>query len=219
MKNVGNALDEFEFRLRVAEKYFPVLKRALPESELFLAVGWSAVKVLREAPAEEGDGAAARTARAAMVSVASVVREIVVRTSRPGDAAREAVLVGDVLNPKLFASVGQCERILAGAKEWQGTFSALTDELLKELAEAVDAASKASGSRKDERASKAVERLSESDQKQLAVDVLLDCADHLGSAALSTMRSTHPNVVERLCRALEPDSADAAPAEPPPSPA
>ena len=208
LKNMGNALEEFEFRLRVTEKYLAVLKPALPGGDGFLSVGWSAVGVLRAAPGEVGDGSSARAARTVMVEVAGVVREIVVRTTRVGDVAREAVLVGEELNAKVFGSVDQCGRILKGAKEHQGSFAALTDDLLKELAAAIDLAATASGTRKDERTTTAVERLSESDAKQLAVDVLLDCADQLGSAALSTMRSTHPNVVERLCRALEPSGGD-----------
>jgi hypothetical protein len=214
---MGNALEEFEFRLRVAEKYLPMLKAALPGGDGFLAVGWSAVGVLRASPGEVGDGSIARAARAVMVEAAGVVREIVVRTTRPGDPAREAVLVGEELNPKLFGSVGQCERILKGAKQHQGSFAALTDDVLKELAEAIDAAAIASGTRKDERTTSAVERLSESDARQLAVDVLLDCADHLGSAALATMRKTHPHVVERLCRALEPNAGDSASGGTPPT--
>jgi hypothetical protein len=219
LKNAGNALEEFEFRLRVAEKYLGLLKPALAGGDGFLSVGWTAVSALKAAPVDVGDGAAARAARAAMVEEAGIVRDIVVRTTRRGDAAREAVLVGEVIEPKLFASVEQCERILKGAKEIQGSFAALTDELLKELAVAIDVAAKASGTRKDERATTAVERLSESDAKQLAVDVLLDCADQLGAAALSTMRKTHPKVVERLCRALEPDGSDSEKGVTPPAPA
>ncbi len=208
LKNVANALEEFEFRLRVAEKYLSELRVALPGGEGFLAVGWTAARVLREDPTDPGDGAVARAARAAAIEVAGVVRSIVTRTTRPGDPARESVLLGEVLEAKLITSVKRCEQILKGAKEIQGSFPALTDELLKELAVVVDAAAKASGERKSERATKAVERLSVSDQRQLATDVLLDCADHLGSAALATLRASNPKVVERLCRALEPDGSE-----------
>lgn len=219
LKNIGNALDEFEFRLKVAEKYLPLLKPALAEGDAFLSVGWTASSILRGASSDAGDGTVARSARAAMVGVVGVVRDIVVRLTRPGDAAREAVLVGAVLDPKLFSSVEQGKQVLAGAKEIQGKFKALTDDLLKELAVAVDAAAKASGARKDERTTKAVEQLSESDERQLAVDVVHHCADELAAAALATLRSKHPNVAERLFRALEPDAGGDEPGEPPPSPA
>jgi len=215
LKNIGNALDEFEFRLKVAEKYLPLLKPALTEGDEFLSVGWTAASILRGTSSDAGDGAVARSARAAMVSVVGVVRDIVVRLTRPGDPARAAVLVGAVLDPKRFSSVEQGTQVLAGAKEIQSRFKALTDELLNELAVAVDAAAKASGARKDERATKAVEQLSESDERQLAVDVVHHCADELAAAALATLRTKHPNVAQRLFRALEPDAGGGEPEEPP----
>ena len=208
LKNSVYALDEFEFRLRVAEKYLDVLAPALPGGAGFLAVGATAAAILRAGAVDVGDGAVARAARQKMVELAQVVRDVVIRTTRAGAAARDAVLVGESPNPRLFSSVAQCERILAGAKEIRGEFPALTDALLGELSVAVAEARRASGERKDERNVKAVDRLSVADQRQLAVDVMLDCADHLAAAALSTMRETHLTVRERLTRALEPESAD-----------
>ena len=208
LKNMVNALDEFEFRLRVAEKYLDVLAPALPGGARFLAVGATAASVLRADPVDVGDGAVARAARQKMVDLAQVVRDVVIRTTRVGAAARDAVLIGESPNPKLFSSVAQCERILAGAKEIRAEFPALTDALLGELSAAVAAAQRVSGERKTERKVKAVDRLSSADQRQLATDVLLDCVDHLAAAALSTMRESHGTVRERLTRALEPESAE-----------
>jgi hypothetical protein len=216
VRNVADAIEEFEFRLAVAEKYLQALRPALALGDAFLATGWTAVGVLKVPVVSAGDGAGARAARTTMVGEASVVRDIVVRLTRAGDPARDAVLVGKVLDPNLFASVDQCKSILAGAKEIQGRFAALTDDLLKELAVAVDKAHDASGERKDERTSTAVGRLAGSDQRQLAVDVMLDCADQLAAAAMSRLRSSNPNVVARLSRALEPDNdPDPTPAPPP----
>ena len=205
--NLDVALEEVEVRLRVGEFYREALESALPDRAKFFSVAWSAMRVLRTAARSAGDGVEAKELREQALEVASVVRTIVTKLTAVGDPARAKVLVGEKVEAKVARSAEQCREILTGAKELQARFPALTDELVKELEVAVEAAERATESRGSERTGAEVDRLSKADLRQRALDVLLDCMDQLAAAALSTLRKSNPKVVERLSRALEPDSS------------
>ena len=50
-------------------------------------------------------------------------------------------------------------------------------------------------------------RLDGLDERQLALDVLLDCIDHLRAAAKTTFRKKRPRVGEALSAPIEPQRA------------
>jgi hypothetical protein len=201
------ALTRAEVRLELAWRHRATLDVALPQSPPFHDHAWSAMAALRgEVGAGEdvsGDGSGgAAPALEALFGALTTLRNVVEYTTRPGDPAREALRFGTTL--RTTASLLEvAPAVIAGARSVQGRFPALTDESLAEAEAALAVArAKVQGSRR-EVVDGAVDRIDGADAQQLALDVLLDCIDHLRAAARSRLHKTRPRLCEALCAPID----------------
>lgn len=221
----GEVLTEAEVRLKLAWRHRDALDPALPAKPPFHALAWTALRTLqapRAAAGGEGDDVGpADAALEALVEELSVLRNVVEYTTRPGDLAREALKFGVALKPTR-ALVELAPEVIAGARKWQPDFPALTDGA---LARAEAALARAAVAVKRDRAgevSARVARASTADDRQLALDVLLDCLDHLRAAARVNLSPTRPKLAAVLTAPIEkparakPPEREPAPAPPPP---
>lgn len=203
--DLGVAVDRAEVRLQLAWRYRDVLDVALPQRPPFHDHAWSAVAKLRGEGAGEGAGdgtGGASAALDALLEEVTVLRNAVEFTTRPGDPAREALRFGTTLRATA-GLVDVAAQVIAGARAVQARFPALTDEVIGDAERALAAArAKVSGSRK-ERVGEAVARIDGADDRQLALDVLLDAIDHLRAAARTRLHKTRPRLCEALCAPLE----------------
>lgn len=200
-------LTRAEVRLELAWRHRATLDVALPKSPPFHDHAWSAMAALRGEPVEgeevtgDGSGGAAVALDALLGSLATL-RNVVEYTTRPGDPAREALRFGTPLRATA-SLVELAPAVIAGARSVQERFPALTDEVIDEAdAALVVARAKVQGSRR-EVVDGAVERIDQADAQQLALDVLLDCIDHLRAAARSRLHKTRPRLCEALCAPVD----------------
>ena len=200
-------LTRAEVRLELAWRHRATLDVALPKAPPFHDHAWSAMAALRGEPAEgeevtgDGSGGAAEALEALLGSL-TTLRNVVEYTTRPGDPAREALRFGTPLRAT-GPLVELAPTVIAGARSVQERFPALTDEVIDEAdAALVVARAKVQGSRR-EVVDGAVARIDQADAQQLALDVLLDCIDHLRAAARSRLHKTRPRLCEALCAPVD----------------
>jgi len=200
-------LTRAEVRLELAWRHRATLDVALPQTPPFHDHAWSAMAALRGEPVEgeevTGDGSGgAAVALEALLGSLTTLRNVVEFTTRPGDPAREALRFGTTLRAT-GSLVELAPVVIAGARSVQARFPALTDEVIDEAdAALVVARVKVKGSRR-EVVDGAVERIDQADAQQLALDVLLDCIDHLRAAARSRLHKTRPRLCEALCAPVD----------------
>lgn len=205
--HLRRVLEEAEARLLLGWQHRALLLPALPKEPPFFEHAFSALDGVRAAGEKPASGVGeAQAALGEAVTALSRLRKIVQRTTAPGDPAREALKMGQKLQPEQgLVELGA--EVLAGARKVRKDFPALTDEVLAQAESALDAAKKKVGARKTQRVKGSVEHSQLADEQQLALDVLLDSIDHLGAAALATLEGARPAVARRLSAALEKSSA------------
>jgi hypothetical protein len=210
-----------EVRLKLAFLHRAELDPVLPSSPPFHAHAWSALQALRGEQAGTREAANEEKVAATLENLAEklgVLRSIVSFTTRPGDAAREALSFGTVLKPT-SALVEQAPAMIEGARKVRARFPAMTDAVLGAADEALSRAQKAVSTRRGRQVSAAVQRTDQSDTRQLALDVLLDSIDHLRAAALVALSGSRPRLAAALTAPLEASRARADEEPPPPAPA
>lgn len=149
----------------------------------------------------------------------STLRSAVVITTRAGDPARAALRIDTPLT-LTYALVDLAPAVIEGACSVQARFPALTDAAIADAETSLDAARVAVSEARSRKIDDAVNRLDGLDERQLALDVLLDCIDHLRAAAKTTLGKTRPRVGEALSAPIEPQRArSVADTDDPPQPA
>ena len=203
IQNLSRTLERAEVRLRIAWSHRAELDPALPGGAAYHARAWSALDLLRAQP-EAATNASTEPTLVQLVGDLTTLRTAVMYTTRPGDAARETLRMATPLNAT--ASVlDVAPEIVAGARTLQERFPALTDAAIAAAERSFVAAQDVVRNARNERVVGAVRRVATADERQLAVDVLLDCVDHLRAAARTTLHATRPGVCKTLCAAIEPN--------------
>lgn len=139
----------------------------------------------------------------------STLRNAVGFTTRPGDPARATLRFETPLRATT-SLVELAPEIIAGARSLQGRFPALTDAVIADAERALHAATVAVEASRKGKVVSSFTRIDSADARQLALDVLLDCIDHLRAAARTTLHKTRPKLCEALCAPIEPQRTRAA---------
>lgn len=194
--DVPSLLETTRLRLLLTDELREVLAPALPKDPTFIAQLWTARARLVAHGRLAGPDSAQPSLDALLARV-MLLRSVVERETRPDDPARRALLfhVTPRATRELPALAGE---ILAGAREVRGRFEAITDGLLDAVEGArvaADAAVTAAQSR--ERATAAARALT-SDQRQLAVDLLMHGMDKIANAAVVQLHARAPRLAAAL---------------------
>lgn len=203
VEDLPHVLLESEVRLKLAWKYRELLDPALPQKPPFHTHAWSALRALQksskrsvvEAPDVD------ELVQALLDELVSL-RRVVELTTRPGDAARTALQFATVLRAT-HALVDIAPKVIEGARAQQARFPALTDTAIERAGRALAAARKAITLSDQQALDSRVSRLDGADDRQLALDALLDAIDHLRAAALTTLRHSRPLLAGALSAPVE----------------
>lgn len=201
--NLEEVLKESRIRLKLAWLHREDLDPALPQQPPFHAHAWTALGVLQrqnDGVIEENEKTQATLDRLLVELVR--VRKIVAVTTHREDATREKVGFGKTLRATR-ALVEDGEEILKGARQLQAQFPALTPALLERAAQALERARASVQQSKSREEEASVKRANQADERQLALDVLLDSIDHLRAAAMGVLSDHLPRLAEHLEAPLE----------------
>lgn len=226
--NESVALAAGRVRLLLAWKHRAALADALHSTPPFHEHLWSAERVLSGAPAdEEPETDEAILANSPVATLAGLLRDartIVRVQTQPNDEARRALGFGKRVDVSRSLPAS-AKPWVAAARKLAPQFTAFTEPFLAELETALVQAARYAEhvTARDERERAA--SADASDKKQLATDVFLDGIDRLRAAAISTFRTTRPELAAFLSAPLPgvegaSSSADEDPEEDPaPAPA
>ncbi len=190
-------------RLKLAWKYRELLDPALPKQPPFHAHAWSALRALQKSSKRfVVEAAAVDELVKTLLEELVALRRVVELTTRPGDAARTALQFSTVLRAT-HALIDVAPKVIAGALEQQARFPALTNDAIERAQLALVAASEAITRYDQQAVDSRVSRLDGADDRQLALDALLDAIDHLRAAAHTTLRHPRPLLAEALSAPLE----------------
>jgi hypothetical protein len=217
--SLEEVLKSAEVRLRLAWAHRKTLDPALPTTPPFHAHAWTALNLLKSRGATSAEAEErAQNKLERLLAVLVRLRKIVALTTHPDDPAREPLGFGRVLRASR-ALVEEGKGVIDGARKVRAQFPAITEALLDEAAVALQEATVAVEKSKADEISSAVKRGLSVDERQLALDVLLDSIDHLRAAAIGVLAASKPKLAEMLAAPLESRSkADDDEDEAPPAP-